>query len=192
MGGRALTVRALVLFSVAVNVVQTVYEGAADLGAFGADYDGIWSVIDGFGTFVALAAAIALAAWAAALIERVGNVRHDAGSTLPNPHLMGWLVFLFPLTVHFPYLYLRRAARAIGARRGERLFAAYYGLLAVVIVVAVASDAIYVLLPGSEGWQVAYTALLWLPDVAAGLLVWAAIPALTRPAQEAHVADVFA
>ena len=97
-------------------------------------YD-VYGAVDGLDTLVTLGAAVAAAFWAAALFRVVKTAA--ARDDLVSPRTMGWLVFLFPLTLHLPWLYLRRAARLLGDPGCARIATTTYAAEAAALLLVV-------------------------------------------------------
>lgn len=192
--GRARAARVLIALSAASMVAQMLYEGAADLGLSGADYGGdAWSVLDAVSSLMVFVEGLALAFWSSALFERVQAAWPGSSARLPSPHAMAWIVFLFPLTIFFPWLYLRRAARIIGATRAARLAGWYYGgalalsVFAGLMAIFEPSDT----LVAAPSWSLVY-ALVWVATIAVTVLLLPLIGLATERAMRSDVGAVFA
>ena len=193
--GRARAARLLIALSAASMVAQMLYEGAADLEVLGADYDaGAWSVLDAVSSLTVFLEGLGLAFWSSAFFERVQKAWPGSSERLPSPHAMAWIVFLFPITLFFPWLYLRRAAGIVGAGRAARLVSWYYGgavaLSALGGLLAVFDP--YDVMPEASAWWLGYTVLLWGVSIAVTVLALPLIGRATERAMEGDVGEVFA
>lgn len=128
---RASSARLIIGLSILTGAVLLGWEVAYDLSGLGFAHAGdAWNAADVLDGVVGFAAAVALATWTAALVR----VAHEGGAGADGaltPAASGWIVFLFPLTLHLPYLLFRRAARAVRAPRLGRLAAWTYAAHAV-------------------------------------------------------------
>lgn len=194
--GRARLARALFFASIGLMIVQMFYEGAAELSVSGADFgSSAWTTLDLVGTVATFASVVALAAWASALTERVRLAWPNEADRLPTPSAMAWIVFFFPVTLFFPWLYLRRMTRIVGRPKAGRLVTGYYAGQAGVAVIAFAAFLLPVDRMAYTLGDLAYLILVgagWVPLIVVTVLLLPLIGQATAAAMEGDVGEVFA
>ena len=190
--------RMLVLASIVIVAVLTVFEllytfdeyagPEARSGPFlGADLDdmmlvGVWDATGWLDGILAFAFIAAFAVWFA----RVARIARARGADVPEPVGAGVVQFFFPLTLHFPYRHLARAARTLDA--GDAVRPAL--LMYLCVLPSFLIDLLYEM-DGLAFWLMGDIGYLGL-SLAESLLTLVVLDRVTRGAAQGAVADVFA
>ena len=143
-----------------------------------------WSdVANAADTVVVIGLVFAWSVWAARLAA-LARRRGDLDG--PSPASVGIVQFFFPLTLHYPFLHLRRLARVLGAADAVRPALLMYATTAVFLLASplYATDRLAAWLVADGVWIAA--------TLAANALALVVLARVQRGARGGSVADVFA
>ena len=143
-----------------------------------------WSdLADAADAVVVIGLAFVWSVWAARLAA-LARRRGDLDG--PSPVSVGLVQFFFPLTLHYPFLQLRRLARALGAADAVRPALLMYAASAVFLLASplYATDRLVAWLVADGVWIAA--------TLAGNALALVVLARVQRGAREGSVADVFA
>ena len=191
---RAGATRAALGLSLAVGAALGAYEVAAEFDLDPISYDSpaydLVSALDGLASFVA---SLFFAFWTVSLVRAAA--RAAPGAPLPNAEGAGWVVFFFPVTLHWPYLAFRQVARAVRVPQAARLALWTYIVWASVVVAAVAlyaSGGAYPYVGTSRAHYAVVGAVFWAVAIAPTILQFMLVGRMSGAVLAEAVEDVFA